>query len=225
MLFCACLSLFASGEDTIVFITKTGKKYHLSSCSTLRSSSIAITLEEAVARGYEPCTICHPPLLYPDQVSQLYQVNLENLTSYKEADIARMTEAFVLRVIDGDTIKVTIDNPPKGLQATETVRLLGVDTPETVHPSKPVEFFGKEAGAFTRTALEGKQVYLAFDWDLRDDYQRVLAYVYLEDGSCHNANIIFQGYGYAYLTYPFQFMEEFSALEDLARLEKRGLWE
>jgi micrococcal nuclease len=102
--------------------------------------------------------------------------------------------------------------------------MLGVDTPETVHPSKPVEFFGKEASGFTKTRLEGQTVYLAFDWDLRDSYQRLLAYVYLEDGTCHNAAIIQEGYGFAYITYAFQFEKEFSNLQRLAKEESKGLW-
>ena len=64
-----------------------------------------------------------------------------------------------IRVIDGDTIV---------LAGNEKVRLIGVDTPETVHPSKPVEYFGKEASAFTKRMVEGKQVRLEYDWQKKD---------------------------------------------------------
>jgi len=84
----------------------------------------------------------------------------------------------VKRVIDGDTILLTNG---------ERVLLIGVDTPETVHPNKPVEYFGKEASAFTKKMVEGKKVKLEFDWDRRDKYDRLLAYVYLLDGTFLNA--------------------------------------
>ena len=122
------------------------------------------------------------------------------------------------RVIDGDTIIVEID----GKQ--ERVRLIGVDTPETVHPSKPVEYFGKEASEFTKRMVEGKKVRLEFDWQKRDKYGRLLAYVYLPDGTFLNAEIIKQGYGFAYTRFPFKYLEEFRQYERKARENSRGLW-
>jgi micrococcal nuclease len=142
-------------------------------------------------------------------------------------DFSRLLPAEVTGYVDGDTIKVSIPNPPGGPQgpgAAETIRLIGVDTPETVHPRRAVEAFGKEAGDFTKERLLGKTVYLAFDWDLRDRYGRLLAYVYTGDKICHNAELIRRGYGHAYTRFPFQFMEEFRRLEQEAREQKRGLW-
>jgi len=122
------------------------------------------------------------------------------------------------RVIDGDTIVVDID----GKQ--ERVRLIGVDTPETVHPSKPVEYFGKEASEFTKNMVEDKRVRLEYDWQRRDKYGRLLAYVYLEDGFFLNAEIIKQGFGFAYTRFPFKYLEEFRRYEREARENGRGLW-
>ncbi len=122
------------------------------------------------------------------------------------------------RVIDGDTIAVE-KNGKK-----EKVRLIGVDTPETVHPSKPVEYFGKEASEFTRKNVEGKRVRLEYDWQSRDKYGRLLAYVYIEDGTFLNAEIIRQGYGFAYTRYPFKYLEDFRQYEREARGNNRGLW-
>ena len=122
------------------------------------------------------------------------------------------------RVIDGDTIIVNIDGKE------ERVRLIGVDTPETVHPSKPVEYFGKEASEFTKRMVEGKRVRLEFDWQRRDKYGRLLAYIYLEDGTFLNAEIIKQGYGFAYTRFPFKYLEEFRQYEREARENGRGLW-
>jgi micrococcal nuclease len=124
-------------------------------------------------------------------------------------------------VFDGDTLL---------LASGERVRLIGVDTPETKRPKKPVEYFGKEASAFTRRMVEGKRVRLEFDQanaaqGHKDRYGRTLAYVFLEDGTLLNAEIIKQGYGRAYTQFPFSRMEEFRRLEREARELGRGLWQ
>lgn len=124
----------------------------------------------------------------------------------------------VKRVIDGDTIVVEIDGK------NEKIRLIGVDTPETKHPQKPVERFGKEAYLFTQRMVEGKEVRLEFDWQKRDKYGRLLAYVYLTDGTFLNAEIIKQGYGFAYIRFPFKYLEEFRRYEREAKEKKLGLW-
>ena len=90
---------------------------------------------------------------------------------------------LVTRVVDGDTIIVG---------AGERVRLIGVDTPETKDPRKPVEYYGKEATAFTKKMVQGKRVRLEFDQanahiGHKDRYRRTLAYVFLEDGTFLNA--------------------------------------
>jgi micrococcal nuclease len=121
----------------------------------------------------------------------------------------------VQRVIDGDTLL---------LNNGERVRLIGADTPETKHPRKPVQYFGMEAYQFTKQMVEGKDVRLEYDWQRRDRYRRLLAYVYLMDGTFLNAEIIKQGYGFAYIRYPFKFLEEFRLYEREAREQKRGLW-
>ncbi|MFQ5840903.1 MAG: thermonuclease family protein [Thermodesulfobacteriota bacterium] len=121
----------------------------------------------------------------------------------------------VTRVIDGDTLL---------LSNGERVRLIGVDTPELHHPLKPVQYFAKEASEFTRKMVKGKGVRLEYDWQNRDRYGRLLAYVYLEDGTFLNAEIIKQGYGFAYTKYPFRYTEEFRKYEREARENGRGLW-
>jgi micrococcal nuclease len=121
----------------------------------------------------------------------------------------------VKRAIDGDTLL---------LINGERVRLIGVDTPETKHPRKPVQYFGIEAYRFTKQMAEGKTVKLEYDWQRRDRYRRLLAYVYLMDGTFLNAEIIKKGYGFAYTRYPFKYMEEFRLYQREAREKKRGLW-
>lgn len=126
--------------------------------------------------------------------------------------------ALVERVMDGDTVNVRHQGE------SYPVRLIGVDTPETSHPLKPVQYFAEEATRFTRALVEGKVVRLEFDWQRRDKYDRLLAYVYLPDGRMLNAEIIKQGFGFAYVKYPFKHLEAFRHLESEARSEGRGLW-
>lgn len=128
---------------------------------------------------------------------------------------------LVERVVDGDTLLVRFDDG-----SMDRVRLIGVDTPETVHPKKPVEYFGKEASAFTRRMVQGKVVRLEPDSETldRDRYKRLLRYVFLPDGTHLNAEILAQGYGYAYTKFPFQRMDEFRKLANSAREKEIGLW-
>jgi micrococcal nuclease len=72
--------------------------------------------------------------------------------------------------------------------------------------------------------VEGKEVRLEFDWQRRDKFNRLLAYVHLMDGTFLNAEIIKQGYGFAYTMFPFKYLEEFRQYEKEARENKRGLW-
>ena len=109
-------------------------------------------------------------------------------------------EATVVRVIDGDTIRVRVQGKEY------TVRLIGVDTPETVHPTKTVQHFGAEASAYTKAALEAKTVTFEADptGDTRDRYGRLLRYVHL-DGENFNARLIREGYGPAIRRFRYSF--------------------
>ena len=134
------------------------------------------------------------------------------------------------RVVDGDTIVV---------EGIGKIRLIGVDTPETVHPRKPVEYYGPEASNFTKKMVEGKKVRLEYDWQKKDKYRRTLAYVYVMTNDVRdmpefkdrasielmvNAELIKQGYGHAYTQYPFKYLKEFRKYEKEARENKMGLW-
>ena len=122
---------------------------------------------------------------------------------------------LVTRAVDGDTIVL----PNK-----DRVRLIGVDTPELHHPRKPVQYYAEEAYRFTQQIVEGKTVRLEYDWQRRDRYGRLLAYVYLPDGTFLNSERIRQGYGHAYTKYPFKYLDEFRQLEREARESGKGLW-
>lgn len=126
--------------------------------------------------------------------------------------------AFVLRVIDGDTIEVLV-----GDQEID-VRLIGVDTPETVHPSEPVGCFGRRASSFTKRSLESKDVALEFDVEKTDRYGRALAYVWLEE-KLFNEQLLRRGFALV-STFPpnVKYVDRFVAAQRQARKTKAGLW-
>jgi micrococcal nuclease len=91
------------------------------------------------------------------------------------SEAARRLTGRVVRAVDGDTLEVALDDGP-----TETVRLIGVDTPETVKPDTPVQCFGPRASAFEHRAVEGRRVRLLTGVEPRDFYGRLLAYAWVE---------------------------------------------
>ncbi len=126
---------------------------------------------------------------------------------------------LVTDVVDGDTVHVG-----RGWRRT-TVRLIGVDAPETVHPEKPVEFYGPEASEFTQKSLTGKWVRLEFEpEDQIDVYGRLLAYIFPDDGTLFNRDLVRHGYARAYTRFPFRYQEEFRLAQIEARTAGRGLW-
>lgn len=124
------------------------------------------------------------------------------------------------RIIDGDTIDVLVNGEEK------RIRLIGLNTPETKDPRKPVECFGKEASLYITQLLEGKTVRLEADdsQDQQDRYGRLLRYVFVGEMNV-NLEMIRQGYGYEY-TYerPYRYQAEFKAAQQEALDQKRGLW-
>jgi micrococcal nuclease len=129
---------------------------------------------------------------------------------------------MVVSVADGDTFKVKF---PDGKE--QTVRLLGVDTPETVDPRKTVQCFGKEASTFAKAQLAGKEVTLEADATQGDvdKYNRLLRYVYLSDGTFFNLKLLQEGYATEY-TYqkPYKFQKSFKAAALSAQQDGVGFW-
>lgn len=129
----------------------------------------------------------------------------------------------VVKVVDGDTIKVLIN------KKIETIRLVGVDTPETVDPRRVVGCYGKEASNFSKKTLSNQNVKLESDVlsGDRDKYKRLLRYVFLEDGQNFNQVLIEDGYGheYTYKSMPYKYQEIFKKSEINARENSRGLWD
>jgi micrococcal nuclease len=130
-----------------------------------------------------------------------------------------LPRARVVRAVDGDTVIVQTDGREHRL------RLIGVDTPESVDPRRPVQPYGKAAAAFTSNVLTGRTVYLELDVEERDQYGRLLAYLYLEDGTFFNALLLRAGFAHV-LTIPpnVKYADLFQEMARRARAESRGLW-
>jgi micrococcal nuclease len=138
-------------------------------------------------------------------------------------------DVLVVRAVDGDTLK---------LENGERVRLIGMDTPELHESAKlyrdarksgqdaaAIQRLGKKSADFTKKLVEGKRVRLEFDVDKKDKYGRLLAYVYLKDGTFVNGEIVRQGYASPY-TFPpnVRYVDLILSLYKEARENKRGLW-
>jgi len=128
---------------------------------------------------------------------------------------------LVTYVVDGDTFDINIDG------TTERIRLIGIDTPETKDPRKPVQCFGVEASTKAKELLLNKKVKLIADptQDTRDKYGRLLGYAFREDGLFFNKWMIENGYAYEY-TYnvAYQYQKEFKQAQQYAENNKLGLW-
>lgn len=134
------------------------------------------------------------------------------------------TNAVVTHVADGDTITVRIDGEKDDVK----IRMLGVNTPESVDPRRPVECFGKEASNFTKEQLSNKRVFLKEDpeADNVDKYGRYLREIILDDGRNYNELLIASGYAYAYTSFPESRDRKatFNRLQAEAKAQQVGLW-
>lgn len=122
----------------------------------------------------------------------------------------------VAHAIDGDTIE---------LEDGTHVRYIGIDTPETVHPTKPVQCYGHEASDANHALVDGQAVRLVSDKESTDHYGRDLRYIYLEDGTFVNLALVTEGYARAYSYAPnTAHKAEFAAAQTQAKKDARGLW-
>jgi len=140
--------------------------------------------------------------------------------SFTAAPTPELLTGTVVEVVDGDTIHVQL---PSGV---EKVRIIGIDTPETVDPNRPASCFGAEATAFARRALAGKQVTLEVDptQDRRDRFDRLLAHVHVAD-ALYAAEAIAGGYGIHYVyERPSIHAAELAAVEASAKAANLGIW-
>lgn len=131
----------------------------------------------------------------------------------------RRVTAVVSRVVDGDTIEVQLHG------ATVDIRLIGIDTPETVDPGEPVGCYGPEASGFTTESLEGEMVRLEYDVEREDQYGRSLAYVFVGN-RLFNESLVGQGYAQVSTYRPnVKYVDRFLAAQRRARKRNAGLWD
>lgn len=157
-----------------------------------------------------------------DMVATTTEAAAEQTAGTGTVSISDTAELYtVTKVVDGDTLAISINGK------SETIRLIGIDTPETVDPRTTVQCFGKEASDKAKELLTGKKVRIEKDptQGERDKYDRLLAYVWREDGLFFNKYMVEQGYAHEY-TYntPYKYQSEFKAAQATAQAQKRGLW-
>lgn len=153
---------------------------------------------------------------------QTFEEVAQNSNALSEVDQRIFEQAEVAKAIDGDTIELTTG---------ERVRYIGIDTPETKHPQKGVQCFGREAAARNKELVEGKKILMEKDVSDTDRYDRFLRYIYLpnpeatDEALFVNEYLVEQGYAQA-LTYPpdVKYNQIMLDAQRMAQEEKRGLW-
>ncbi len=136
-------------------------------------------------------------------------------TTFPIENVDEKDLTLITKVIDGDTIEI---------KGGKRVRYIGIDTPETVDPRKPVQCFGKEASNKNRQLVEGKKVYLEKDISETDKYGRLLRYIWI-DNILVNELLVREGYAYS-SSYPpdIKYRKNFDEAQRLAEKENKGLW-
>ena len=151
-------------------------------------------------------------------------VSLGGFTNFEKQNQDEITQRdyyFVEKIIDGDTISVSIDGK------TKNIRLIGVNSPETGKGYRETECFGKEALEYAKNILQNQRVFLESDSSQgdKDRYDRLLRYVFLENETSFNMQLISDGYAYEY-TYntPYKYQSEFKKAQKEAQQNRKGLW-
>jgi micrococcal nuclease len=144
---------------------------------------------------------------------------IETKTTLKPEQDGRYIHAKIVKVVDGDTMNVVLD------KKQETIRLLLVDTPETVHPQKPVEPFGPEASKFAKDTLSGQDVKLEIDISERDKYGRLLCYLWIDD-KLFNEMLLEKGLARVAYVYPpnIKYVDQFREIQKKAQNSGKGIW-
>lgn len=145
-----------------------------------------------------------------------------NVLSVQETSAPQTPDVYsVVKVVDGDTIDILVNGKK------ERMRIIGINSPETVDPRRPVECFGKEASDYAKKLLLSKTVKLKSDPTQadKDKYGRLLRYIYLPDGTDFGLVMIQEGYAYEY-TYdvPYQHQAEYKKAQIEAENGRKGLW-
>lgn len=180
--------------------------------------------EPVVAEATEPETTKVTPEDEPEATAEDTSPEIAAAASDPEKEATEDEPEYdetvrVTRVVDGDTVEIST-----AVDGIDTVRLIGVDTPETKEPGCKPQPYGPEADRFTTEELQGEEVGLEFDQDREDRYDRLLAYVYLED-DMFNETLLEEGYAQVYTVSPNnRYEDRFEAARDEAQEAERGIW-
>ncbi|MBQ6775276.1 MAG: thermonuclease family protein [Synergistaceae bacterium] len=206
--------------------------------------SLVLVLAIALAVSLASVALAHPGKLdanggHFDKETGEYHYH-KGPNALQSLEIRRNTvyKAKIERVVDGDTAIVSFVFDDGSKYTKERVRFIGVNTPETVHPNKPVEYYGKEASNFTKKELTDKTVWLQTDVEVKDRYGRMLAYVWMSEPTkddldnedairenMFNAKLLLDGYAQLMTVQPnSRYSNLFVHFQREARQENRGLW-
>lgn len=196
----------------------------LSSVFVLLLSIIVIFFTDSSSKLVSPFEKANPEATSTNQEVQGTQITnfpTQEDSSQKNENQNPDRAYRVLKVVDGDTLDVEING------ASQRLRLIGIDTPETVDPRKSIQCFGKEASNKAKELLENNFVTLESDETQgeKDKYGRLLRYIFLPDGTNFNLFMIEEGYAHEY-TYStrYKYQDEFRQAEVNARNNNKGLW-
>ena len=197
----------------IILVIKKNPQWKIFIVSSIATFSISV----AVINNIDP----EIDKNYSQQL--ILAANHQNNPSNQNQQATRKIPAKVTRVIDGDTMEVTITE--NGKTKKETVRLLLVDTPETKDPNKPVQPFGPEASQFTKETLEGKNVELELDTSERDKYGRLLCYLWIGN-KMFNESLLEKGLARVAYIYPpnVKYVDQFNEIQKKAQEAGLGIW-
>jgi micrococcal nuclease len=188
--------------------------------SSLTGAAPTPTVRQATQRPTQPPATARPTAT-DVPVASAPTVSASGVDVRYPAMPQGLTRVAVVRVVDGDTVRIDLNG------VEEAARLIGLNTPETVAPNRPVECFGTEASARAHELLDNQIMYFETDdtQDTRDRYGRVLGYLWSEDGRLFNMQMIAEGYAYEY-TYDaaYKYQSQFKAAQRDAEAESRGLW-
>lgn len=219
--------ILAANDPTLVHALISGQVINID-IATIRTNAATIAIHILIATPIAPTPTPVEPSATPVAPTAVLQTQkpTSSLATPRPPTLpepAHLTSATVLRTIDGDTILVQLKDGTE-----ETVRLLGVDTPETVHPHRDVECFGREATYFTENKLPpGATIFLELDTQTgeRDHYGRLLAHIWTQSSRLHNLDLLTLGYA-THNNYgnPSRYSDTYAAAAALAQQNKTGLW-
>ena len=219
-------SLFSSSSENLANNSENSEKFSENLAKSTKTSQETAENQKNLIISSQKSTVANTD----DAIKSLLANNeepakslLSNTEEPIKTDSAKIAQTQnkklyqILEVVDGDTVKIS---------EIGTLRLIGIDTPETKDPRKVVQCFGKEASENAKKLLSGQKVWLEFDESKSktDKYGRTLAYIFREDGYFYNLEAVKNGFAHSYREYPHPKLDEFNLAEKQAREGKIGFW-